>query len=98
MEEFLSKFPERRTELEALQVNCQSKKLVGEEWNTAKEHTNTIKAAFQVYLEERASLSQLLEYLCFPIIRDLTNSLRAGDWILYLSAVERATSTDLEKL
>ena len=35
LEAFLSNFPERRTELEALQVNCQSKELVGEEWSTA---------------------------------------------------------------
>ena len=71
---------------------------MGEEWSTAKEHANTIEAAFKVYLEERTSLSQSLNYWntyvsdLFPIIRDLTNSLRAGDWILYLSAVERATS------
>ena len=62
LEAFLSNFPERRTELEALQVNCQSKELVGEEWSTAKEHANTIEAAFQVYLEERASLSQSFKY------------------------------------
>ena len=62
LEAFLSNFPERRTELEALQVNCQSKELVGEEWSTVKEHANTIEAAFQVYLEERASLSQSFNY------------------------------------
>jgi hypothetical protein len=28
----------------------------------------------------------------FPIARDLTNSMHSGDWILYLSAVETATS------
>ena len=27
----------------------------------------------------------------YPIVRDLTNSMRSGDWTLYLSAVERAT-------
>ena len=72
-----------------------------EESNTAKEHAYTIKAAFQVYFEERASLSQSFNYWntyvsdLFPIIRDLINSLCTGDWILYLSAVERATSTVL---
>ena len=35
----------RRTELEALQVNSQSEELLGEEWNTTKEHTDTIQAA-----------------------------------------------------
>jgi len=48
LEDYLSKFPERQTDLEALQVNCQSKELECEEWNTAKEHTYTIEAAFQV--------------------------------------------------
>ena len=97
-EEFLSKYPERRTELEALQVNCQSKELMGKEWNTTKEHADTIQAAFQVYLQERASLSQSFDYWntyvshLFPIVRDLTNSLCSGDWILYLSAMEKATS------
>ena len=97
-EEFLSKYPERRTELEALQVNCQSKELMGKEWNTTKEHADTIQAAFQVYLKERASLSQSFDYWntyvshLFPIVMDLTNSLCSGDWILYLSAMERATS------
>ncbi|KAF3833313.1 hypothetical protein F7725_026978 [Dissostichus mawsoni] len=97
-EAFLSKFPERLTELDALQVNCQSKELTSEEWNTTKERADSIKAAFQDYLKERASLSQSFDYWktyvsdLFPIIRDLTNSLRSGDWILYLSAIERATS------
>ncbi|KAI4824268.1 hypothetical protein KUCAC02_012791 [Chaenocephalus aceratus] len=85
LEAFLSKYPERRTELEALQVNCQSKDLTAEEWNTTKERADTIQAAFQVYLKERASN-------LYPIVRDLTNSLHSGDWILYLSAMERATS------
>ncbi|KAK5905166.1 hypothetical protein CesoFtcFv8_006658 [Champsocephalus esox] len=85
-------------ELEALQVNCQSKDLTAEEWNTTKERADTIQAAFQVYLKERASLSQSFDYWntyvsdLYPIVRDLTNSLRSGDWILYLSAMERATS------
>ncbi|KAF3844532.1 hypothetical protein F7725_007695 [Dissostichus mawsoni] len=97
-EAFLSKFPERLTELDALQVNCQSKELTSEEWNTTKERADSIQAAFQDYLKERASLSQSFDYWktyvsdLFPIIRDLTNSLRSGDWILYLSAIERATS------
>ncbi|KAI4829411.1 hypothetical protein KUCAC02_023452, partial [Chaenocephalus aceratus] len=75
-----------------------SKDLTAEEWNTTKERADTIQAAFQVYLKERASLSQSFDYWntyvsdLYPIVRDLTNSLRSGDWILYLSAMERATS------
>ncbi len=98
LEAFISKYPERRTELEALQVKCQSTELTGEEWNTTKEHVDTIETAFQDYLKERASLSQSFDYWkpyvsdLFPIVRDLTNSLRSGDWILYLSAMERETS------
>ncbi|KAK5888953.1 hypothetical protein CesoFtcFv8_015001 [Champsocephalus esox] len=67
-------------------------------WNTTKERADTIQAAFQVYLKERASRSQSFDYWntyvsdLYPIVRDLTNSLRSGDWILYLSAMERATS------
>ncbi|KAK5886568.1 hypothetical protein CesoFtcFv8_017590 [Champsocephalus esox] len=89
LEAFLSKYPERRTELEALQVNCQSKDLTAEEWNTTKERADTIQAAFQVYLKEKASLSQSFDYWntyvsdLYPIVRDLTNPLRSGDWILY---------------
>ena len=63
-----------------------------------KEDGVTIQAAFQVYLKERASLSQSFRYWntyvsdLFPIIRDLTNSLHSGDWILYVSAMERESS------
>ena len=85
-------------ELEALQVNFQSKELTSEEWKSMKEHCGTIQAAFQVYVKERASLSQSFSYWntyvsdLFPIIRDLTNSLHSGDWILYISAMERVST------
>ncbi len=98
LEAFISKYPERRTELEALQVKCRSTELTGEKWNTTKERVDTIETAFQDYLKERASLSQSFDYWktyvsdLFPIVRDLTNSLRSGDWILYRSAMERATA------
>jgi len=63
-----------------------------------QEQCSTIQAAFQAYLKERASLSQSFNYWntyifdLFPIIRDLTNSLRSGDWMLYISAVESAST------
>ena len=81
-------------ELEALQlqVNFQSKQLTHEEWNATKECAGNIQAAFQVYLKERASYWSTYVSDLFPIIRDLTSSLRSGDWNLYLCAVERATS------
>ena len=97
-EGFLYKFPQKQMELEALQVDFQSKELTSEEWKSMKEHCGTIQAAFQVYVKERASLSQSFSYWntyisdLFPIIRDLTNSLCAGDWILYISAMERAST------
>jgi hypothetical protein len=47
LEAFLSKYSERRMEIEALQVNCQSKKLSG--IATTKECADNIQAAFQVY-------------------------------------------------
>ena len=59
-EAFLSKYPQRRTELEALQVNCQSKELKGEDWNTASKCADVIQAAFEC--KERASLSKSFDY------------------------------------
>ena len=58
----------RQTELETLQVNSQSEELTGEESNTTKEHANSIQAALQVYLKEKASLSQYFDYwnTCVP--------------------------------
>ena len=47
---FFSKYPERQMELEVLQVNCQSKELICEEWNTTKVCADAIPAAFEVYL------------------------------------------------
>ena len=49
-------------ELEALQVDFQSKELTSEEWKSIKEHCGTIQAAFQVYVKERALLSQSFSY------------------------------------
>lgn len=98
LQEFFSKFPEKQEELEALQIDFQSKELTIENWNTKKEECSDVQAAFEAYLSERASQSQSFNYWntyvsdLFPIIRDLTNSLRLGDWILYVRAVERATS------
>ena len=98
LEGFLSEFPEKRMELEALQFDFQSKELSSKEWKSMKEQCGTIQAAFQAYVEKRASLSQSFSYWntydsdLFPIIRDLTNSLRSGDWILYISAMERAST------
>ena len=100
LEVLLSKYPERRMESEALQlqVNFQSKKLTREEWNATKECAGNIQAAFQVYLKERALHSKSFDYWStyishlFPIIRDLTSSLHSGDWNLNLCAVERVTS------
>ena len=55
-------YPERQMELEALQVNSQSKELIGEEWNTIKETADTIQAALQIYPKERAMLSHSFDY------------------------------------
>ena len=67
-------------------------------WNTKKEQSKAIEEDFQDFMKEKSRQSQSFAYWftyvfeLFPIARDLTNSLRSGDWILYLSAVERATS------
>ena len=98
LEGFLSEFPEKKMELEALQFDFQSKELSIEKWKSLKEQCGTIQTAFQTYVKGRASLSHSFSYWntyvsdLFPIIRDLTNSLRSGDWILYISAVERAST------
>ena len=61
---FIPKYPERQIELEALQVDCQTKVLTGKEWNTKKECTRAviIHATSEAYLKERASLSQFFDY------------------------------------
>ena len=51
LEGFLSEFPEKRMELVALQFDFQSKELNSKQ-------CDTIQAAFQAYVKERASLSQ----------------------------------------
>ena len=60
---FFSNYPERQKELEVLQVNCQSKELICEEWNTTKVHADAIPATFEVYLKDRALISELFKYL-----------------------------------
>ena len=62
LEAFFSKFPEKLEDLEALQVDFQSKELTFEEWNTTKERSSNIQTAFEVYLRERASQSQSFNY------------------------------------
>ena len=62
LEAILSKYHETNRIIEALQVNSKSEELIGEEWNTTKEHADTIQAALQVYLIEKASLSQSFDY------------------------------------
>ena len=54
VEEFLSKYPDRQMELEAMQVNCESKELFCENWITAKQGVHDILAAFEQCLKERA--------------------------------------------
>ena len=96
LEAFLSKYPERQMELQGLQVNSEA--LTSEDWQTAREVADGLQSAFDGYLDERAKLSKSFEYWktyvadLFPVIRDLTNSLRSGNWNAYLSAIERATS------
>lgn len=98
LEAFLSKYPERQVELQGLKVK--SGALTSEDWKIAQEvaECSGIQSAFDAYLDERAALSQSFKYWktymsdLFPVIRDLTNSLRSGDWGLYLSALERAVS------
>ena len=50
---FLSKYPEKHMEVEALQVNCQ---LIGEEWNTAKKRADTF--------QETLKFTSRIEHCC----------------------------------
>ena len=52
LEGFLSKFPEKRMELEALQFDFQSKEISSEEWKSKKEQCSTIQAVFQAYVRK----------------------------------------------
>ena len=85
LEALFSKYPEKQTELEALQVNSQSEEFRSEELSTTTKCTDTIQAALQVYHKEKTALSQSFDYWntyisdLFPIVRILTNSLCCGD-------------------
>jgi hypothetical protein len=67
-------------------------------WLVNRLSKRIIEEDVQNYLKEKARQYQSFAYWftyvfeLFPIAKDLTNSMRSGDWILYLSAVERATS------
>ena len=72
--------------------------LNGEVWNATKQRVKIMEEDFEIYLKEMSIKSKSFAFWStyvsdlYPIVRDLTNSMRSGDWILYLSAVERATS------
>ena len=95
---FQVEYPEKSVLFEDLLVDCQSAELSSDCWNTKKEQSKATENCFLDYLKEKSLQSQSFAYWfvyvfeLFPIARDLTNSMRSGDWILYLSAVERATS------
>ena len=95
---FQAEYPEKSVLFEDLLVDCQSAELSPDCWNTKKEQSKAIEQYFQDFLKEKSVQSQSFAYWfayvfeLFPIARDLANSMRPSDWILYLSAVERATS------
>ena len=98
LEAFQEEYPEKIVLFEDLMVNCQSEELTTENWNTKRKQSEALEVDFHDYMKEKAQKSQpfayWFTYVCelYPIARDLTNSICSGDWILYLSAVERATS------
>ena len=97
-EEFLRKYPDRSAKLQEILVDFNSNEPSRDAWNASKERCEATELAFQTFLTEMSSTSQSFAFWntyvseLYPIARDLTNSLHCGDWILYLSAVERATS------
>ena len=95
---FIAENPEKEMDVEGLGVDCQSETLNSEVWNTTKQRVEMIEKDFEIYLKETSLKSKSFAFWntyvsdLYPIVRDLANSMRSGDWILYLSAVERATS------
>ena len=57
LEGFLSKFPEKGMELEALQLDFQSKELSSEEWKSKKEQCSTLQTVFQAYVCQGKSIA-----------------------------------------
>ena len=97
-EEFLMKYPKKELELQELLVDFHSKDFSGEVWNGGKERAKPLEEMFQAHLAKMASQSQSFSFWntyvsdLYPIARDVTNSMRSGDWHLFLSVVERARS------
>ena len=97
LEAFQVEHPEKSVQFEDLLVDHQSEEITTDYWNTKKEQSKTIEEDFQDYLKEKSQQSQSFAYWftsvfeLFPIARDLTSSMRCGDWMLYLSAVELLT-------
>lgn len=97
-EEFVAKYPDKSTILQEIFLDFNCNEPSKDAWNSIKERSKAIELAFQAFLTEMSSTSQSFAFWntyvseLFPIARDLTNSQRCGDWILYVSAVERAIS------
>ena len=95
---FIAENPEKEMDVEGLAVDCQSETLNSEVRNATKQRVEMIEKDFEIYLKETSLKSKSFAFWntyvsdLYPIVRDLANSMRSGDWILYLSAVERATS------
>ncbi|CAB3981219.1 Hypothetical predicted protein [Paramuricea clavata] len=79
-------------------IVSQSINIGGEIWNATQERVKATEENFDLYLKEMPSKSKSFAFWntyvsnLYPIARDFTNSMCSGDWTLYLSAVERATS------
>jgi len=69
LEGFLSEFPEKRMELEALQFNFQSEENT-EEWQSMKKQCAMIQAVFQTYGKEHHYHNYLVKgtpmFLIYP--------------------------------
>ena len=87
-EEFLRKYPDRSAKLQEILVDFNSNEPCRDAWNASKERYEVTELAFQAFLTEMSSTSQSFAFWntyvsdLYPIARDLTNSLRCGDWIL----------------
>ena len=97
-EAFRTENPKKETELGGFLVDFQSDTFNSEVWNATKKRVEAMEDDFGLYLEDMHSKSKSFAFSnkhvshLYPIARNLTNSMRSGDCILYPSAVERANS------
>ena len=91
-EEFVRKYPDKSANVQSILHDYNSNEPSKDAWNTIKERSKAMEVDFQGFLTEMSSTSQSFAFWNTYVSELYQNSQRCGDWILYLSAVERAIS------